>query len=265
MSEINIRGQVREYGYLSSLEDNKKIQMKKGQNYAGYSVGILHIDDVYYPLLPGNVVNACTYDFPVKMKAVPNLDVPGLLSGDPKFSEPIIQAAKELQNEGIRAIAGACGFFGHFQKQVAEALDIPVGLSSIIQVNMIKTAIKPGRRIGVLSADASSLTDQLLKNCDVEDPDLLIVKDLRHGPQFSAILEGRGSFDNGEVRKEVVSAALELVQENSDVGAILLECSDMPPYASYIQREVGLPVFDFITLIRWLHNATTHRPYAGHI
>ncbi len=265
MSAINLRGQEREYGYLSSLEDNKEIRMKKGQNYAGYSVGILHIDDVYYPLVPGNVVNAYTYDFPVRMMAVPDLDVPGLLSGDPNFSKPIIDAAKKLQSEGIRAVSGACGFFGHFQKQVAEALDIPVGLSSMVQINWIKSVMKPGKRIGVLTADASSLTEPLLKNCGIEDPSNLIVKDLRHGPQFSAILEGRGSFDNGVVKNEVVSAALEVVENNADVGAILLECSDMPPYASYIQREVGLPVFDFITLIRWLHYATTHKPYSGHI
>ncbi len=263
--KINIYGEKREYGYLSESNDDRIIRMKKGQNYAGYSVGILHIDDVYYPLVPGNVVNACTYDFPVKMKAVPDLDVPGLLSGDPSLGEPIVKAAVELEKEGIRAIAGACGFFGFFQKQVAEAVEIPVCMSSLVQVSWIKTTLKANQRIGVLTADQASINEQLLESCSIEDPELLIIKDLRHGPHFSAILEGRGSFDNSEVKKEVTSAAVELVNENNDIGAILLECSDMPPYAVYVQRAVGLPVFDFITMIRWLHYATTQRPYTGHI
>lgn len=255
----------REYGYLTRGEDSKPIYMKKGQNYAGYSVGILHIDDVWYPLVPGNVVNAYTYDFPVKMKAVKDLDVPGLLSGDPSFGGAIVQAAKELQEEGVRAVSGACGFFGFFQKQVAAALDIPVALSSMMQATWIQATLKPGQRIGVLTADESSIKKELLENCNIQDPDLLVIKDLRHAPQFSAILEGRGHFDNGVVRQEVTGAAQELVAENPAIGAILLECSDMPPYAVDVQRAVGLPVFDFITLIRWLHNATTQKPYSGHI
>ena len=250
---------------MSESSDSKMIRMKKGQNYAGCSVGILHIDDVYYPLMPGNVVNAWTYDFPVKMKAVPDLDVPGLLSGDPALGEPIVRAAVELEKEGIRAISGACGFFGFFQKQVAAAVEVPVSLSSLVQVSWIKTTLKPGQKIGVLTADRASVNDRLLESCSVEDPGLLIIKDLRHGPHFSAILEGRGSFDHGEVKKEVTSAAVDLVKENNKIGAILLECSDMPPYAAYVQRAVGLPVFDFITMIRWLHYATTQRPYSGHI
>ena len=265
MIEINLYGEEREFGYLSESSEDRVVRMKKGQNYAGYSVGILHIDDVYYPLVPGNVVNACTYDFPVKMKAVPNLDIPGLLSGDPSLGEPIVRAAEELEQEGIRAIAGACGFFGFFQKQVAEAIDVPVGMSSLVQASWIKTTLKPGQRIGVLTADLASINNRLLESCSIEDPELLVIKDLRHGPHFSAILEGRGSFDNGEVKKEVTSAAVELVKENTGIGAILLECSDMPPYAAHVQRAVGLPVFDFITMIRWLHYATTQRPYSGHI
>lgn len=262
---MNNNTSQREYGYLARGEDDKIISMKKGQNYAGYSVGLLHIDDVWYPLVPGNVVNANTYDFPVKMKSVKNLDVPGLLSGDPSFGSAIVQAARELQEEGIRAVSGACGFFGYFQKQVAAELDIPVALSSLMQVNWIKATLKPDQRIGVLTADEASIRRELLENCDIQEPAILAIKDLRHAPQFSAILEGRGHFNNGMVRKEVTHAAQELVQDNPDIGAILFECSDMPPYAADVQRAVGLPVFDFITLIRWLHYATTQKPYSGHI
>ena len=67
-----------------------------------------------------------------------------------------------------------------------------------------------------------------------------------------------------EVGDSVVEAAEKLVTEHDDVGAILLECSDIPPYAYRVQQATGLPVFDFITLINWAHDAVTQTPYYGH-
>jgi len=255
----------RSYGFMMPTDEPQWIHMPKGQNIAGYSVGILYLDNVWYPMVPGNVVNAYTYDFPVRLKAVTNLDTPRLHSGDPTVLAEIISAARELEKEGCRAISSACGFFGHFHKQVADALDIPVCLSSLVQVSWIRTALKQNQKIGVLTANASAMTNDLLKSCYVDDPNVLVVRDLRNEPHFSAIMEDRGSFDNTEVRKEVVKAATELVEANQDIGAILLECSDTPPYATDVQRAVGLPVFDFITMIKWLHNSTSQKPYYGFI
>jgi len=254
------------YGFYNPGTDNVTVRMPKGQNIAGYSVGIMYLDNVWYPFMPGNVVNAYTYDFPVRLKAVPNLDTPRLHSGDPAIVDELIAVAKHLvEKEGCRAISSACGFFGHFHAQVADAVDVPVALSSLVQVPWIKSTLKRDQKIGVLSANASAMVPSLLKSCGIDDPGLIIPADLRHGPDFSAIMEDRGSFDNGNVRREVVEAATRLVKENPEIGAILLECSDMPPYASDVQRAVGMPVFDFTTMIRWLHNATTQRPYSGFI
>ncbi len=256
----------RQFGYLTPGNAGVVINMQNHQQLSGYSVGIIYIENVWYPMVPGNVVNAYTYDFPVRMKAVPNLNFDRLVSGDPKLAEEIIQVGKHMiEKEGIRALCSACGFFGMFHKAVAEALDVPVALSSLVQIPMIKNIIKPSQKIGILTADASSLSKQLFKNCFIDDSNFLVIKDLRHAHGFSVIPENKGQFDNKEVEKEVVGAALELLEEDGDVGAILLECSDMPPYAAAVQAATQLPVFDFITLINWLHKATTQRPYSGWI
>lgn len=256
----------RQFGYLTAENNNVIVNMQDHQQISGYSVGIIYIEDVFYPMVPGNVVNAYTYDFPVRMRGVPNLDIDRLFRADPTIADDIIKLGQYMiEKEGIRALCSACGFFGNFHKQVSAALDIPVALSSLVQIPWIKGIIRPDQKIGVLTADASSLTNQLLENCFIDDPSQLIVKDLRHGPEFSAILEYRGQFHNGKVREEVVAAALELLNEDCDIGAILLECSDMPPYAYAVQHATQLPVFDFITLIKWLHSGTTQRPYSGHI
>jgi Asp/Glu/hydantoin racemase len=256
----------RQFGYLTPENSDVVVGMQNHQQLSGYSVGIIYIEDVWYPMLPGNAVNAYTYDFPVRMKAVPNLDIDRLFRADPAIADEIIAIGRHMiEKEGVRALCSACGFFGHFHRQVAEALDVPVALSSLVQVPWIRSIIKPSQKIGVLTADASSLSRKLLRNCFIDDPEILVIKDLRHGPAFSAILEYRGQFDNGKVQAEVVSAALELLDEDCDIGAILLECSDMPPYAAAVQAATQLPVFDFITLIRWLHHGTTQKPYTGWI
>lgn len=255
----------RTYGYVSSRNSCNKVKMLKGQNIAGYPIGILYIDDVWYPMVPGNIVNGYTFNFPVRLKAVDGLDIPRLFKAEESVLDDLIKAGKQLEKEGVRAISAACGFFGNFQKQLAEALDVPVAISSLVQIPWIATIIKPSQKIGVLTADKSSLTDKLLENCGVVNKEQLIIKDLRHAPEFSCILEGRGEFDNSIVEQEVISKAMEIIEEEPNIGAILLECSDMPPYAAAIQKAVGLPVFDFTTLIKWLHSSVAQKPYDGFI
>ncbi|APM39269.1 aspartate/glutamate racemase family protein [Clostridium kluyveri] len=255
----------RTYEYISSVNSCGKVKMLKGQNIAGYSIGILYIEHVWYPMVPGNIVNAYTFDFPVRLKAVDGLDIPRLFKAEKSVLDDLIKAGKQLEKEGVRAISAACGFFGSFQKELSEALDVPVAISSLIQIPWITAIIKPNQKIGVLTADKSSLTDKLLQNCGIVNKEQLIIEDLRHEPEFSCILEGRGEFDNSIVEQEVVAKSMEIIKKAPDTGAILLECSDMPPYAAAIQKAVKLPVFDFTTLIKWLHNSVAQKPYNGFI
>ena len=170
-----------------------------------------------------------------------------------------------VEDDGVRAICSACGFFGNYQKQVREAVDVPVAMSSLVQIPWIQTLIKPGQKIGILTANKNSMTDALFESCGVMSRDNLVIKDALQTEEFATVVNMRGHFDNTIAKEEILALARELVEENEDLGAIVLECSDMPPYASAIQDETQLPVFDFITLINWLNNATAQKPYNGWI
>lgn len=256
----------RRYGYLRPENDGGFYKGIQWQQVAGYSVGIVYIENVNYPLMPGNVVNAYTYDFPVRMKAVPNLTNDRLFNNDVTIADDIIATAKSMvENDGVRAICSACGFFGNFQKQVREALDVPVAMSSLVQLPLIQSLIKPGQKIGIITANGESLTDELLESCGVTKTDNLVIKDALQTEEFATVVNMRGYWDNTIAREEIVNLAKELVAENEDLGAILLECSDMPPYAAAIQEATQLPVFDFITLIKWLNSAVAQKPYSGWI
>lgn len=256
---------MRQYGYFTPFQKEQKINMLPNQNIAGFPIGILYIEDVWYPMVPGNVVNGYTFDFPVRYKAVKGLNVPDLFNMAPSAEEAILNTARQLQNEGVRAISGACGFFGNYQKILSEKIDIPVAVSSLVQIPWITTLLKSNQKIGILTADKSSFTRHLTESCGVTDDSRFVVYDMRHSKEFSCVIEQRGEWDNAEAEEEIVSQALKMVEENDNIGAILLECSDMPPYAYAVQAATKLPVFDFTTLIRWMYNATAQKPYCGFI
>ena len=257
---------LRQYGYLSDEPTEKQwIDMTKGQTLAGFGIGIITLDVAWYPMVPGNVENAWTYRYPVLFTQAKGLDTPTLHSGTPEAYGKVLEAAKELERQGCRAISGACGFFGHFQKQLAADMQIPVALSSLVQIPWIRMIIKPGSKIGILTANASAMDEKLFDHLGIPMGDDLVVADLRREKNFSAIMEDKGSFDNAGVRHEVVAAANNLCEKYPDIEAILLECSDMPPYAWAVQAAVKRPVFDFITMIDWLQRSVQQRPYAGWI
>ncbi len=253
-----------EYGYLQSGDTRGPLAVPKGQVIAGHAIGIVVLE-VWYPLLPGNVANATSYGFPVRYKVLREATIPRILRADPALLDMVIEAGRELAQEGARALVGACGYFANYQREVAAALDIPVFLSSLLQVPMIQRSLRPGQRVGILCADASALSYKTLENCGVSADAPLAIAGMEDQPEFRSILDGRGEFDVDRLEQELVQRARELVAGHPDTGAILLECSDMPPFAHAIQRAVRLPVFDFITMIDWIYHGVVQQQYRGFI
>ena len=255
---------VKNYGYVGSETDQGRIYITKGQFISGHTVGIL-VQDVHYPLLPGNVVNGYTYDFPMRFQVVPGANQARMHVGDQTLIPDLVTTAKLLEKEGCRVISAACGYFGHFQKSVADQVDIPVYLSSIIQIPWISVALKSSQKIGILCADQKNLTQEVFVACGVPDEiyERCCIVGAGDMPEFSALLERRGHFDNKILRQELIDLTKNLLKNEPNIGAILLECSDMPPYAAAIQREVALPVYDYITMIKYIHSVVAQRPFYG--
>ncbi len=234
----------------------------KSQSWAGETIGIIVLD-CEYPYIPGNVANATTYDFPVRYAAVNGATNDRLIySRDPALLTPFIEAAQKLEAEGVKAITSGCGFMALFQKEIAAAVNIPVFLSSLLQVPFIYQIT--GKRVGIISASSKNLTPAHLENTGISDTILLAVAGMEDNRAFTqAIFEPDGTLDDDAIREGVVEVAIKLQSDYPDMGAILLECSDLPPYAHAVQAVTGLPVFDFITMIKHVHTTLACRPYAG--
>ena len=241
-------------------------------NLYGFAIGILMIEG-YFPRPPGAIGNATTFPFPVLYRVVKGATgdriVRQLPELDPKGADykaaiaPWIEGAQALEREGVRAITSSCGFTALFHRELAEAVDIPVFATSLLLISLLSKMLKPSRRIGVITADSRVLTERHLQAAGV-DPGTVAIAGLENCPLFEEMTyQNQHDIDLQRLEREVVGVATGLVEADRSVGAILLECSLLPPYAVAVQRATRLPVFDFTHLVTMVHDAVARRPFVG--
>ena len=256
---------VRNWGYINPGED-RHYYSNRGGHCFGELIGILVLDS-WLPIPPGHVDHAGTFDFPVLYMDAEGTNQKRVHGGDVSVLDGIIEAAQKLERHGCRAICADCGYFGNFQKEVAASVSIPVYMSSVIQVPWIRAALRPDQKIGVICGDAPHLTYNLFESCGVsrEDYERCVIYGLQDEAEFYKFDKNVGNFDSAKVREEVVKVAKKMQAEHPDIGAILLECTDLPPYAASVQAATNLPVYDVIGMVKYAHHAIAQRPYGGFV
>lgn len=252
--------------YLQSTElaAPTRIAARSGQIANGYPVGML-CAQWNIPFVPGDLNHAGTFNFPMRYVEVEGLIGADILRGDgAKFTDLIVTAAKKLETEGVRAITSNCGFMAVFQEIVAEQVDVPVFLSSLLQLDMVTRMVGSNRRVGVLTANSASLTPALLAGVGFTRTDRIAIRGLEEYPHFrEVILDEVGIMEPARFAREVVGGALRLQRDNPDIGAIVTECSDLPAYSAGITAATGLPVYDWASFIDYVHHAVNPRTYIG--
>ncbi len=235
-------------------------RVRGGFNQYGFTVGVL-ILDTQFPRVVGDIGNAQTFPFPVRYHrvtgAAPDLVVrrgaEGLL---PAF----VEGARELEREGVGAITTSCGFLVKLQRQLVEAVRIPVFTSSLLMVPLVARMLPAGRRVGIMTVNASTLTPEHMTGAGIGPEIPLAVIGMETEKEFTRVLlDDEPELDVERAREEHVRVARRFTSQHSDLGAIVLECTNMPPYADDIRRETGLPVFDIVSLITMVHGALRAR------
>lgn len=237
---------------------------RAGQVAYGYPIGML-CAEWHIPFIPGDLNNAGTFSFPVRYLSVPGVSGAGVLNGSGDgFAEALGDAARQLESEGVRAITGNCGFMAAFQDHVASQVDIPVFLSSLLQAPMITSMLSKQRVLGIITANSASLTPELLASGGLTDPSRVVIHGLEQSSHFNdVIIKETGELDDELMRAEVVEGAKALVRQRPEVGAILLECSDLPAYTKDVHEATGLPVFDWANYINYVYRSVVPQRYGG--
>lgn len=231
-----------------------------GKSIYGASVGILMLD-ARFPRIPGDMGNATTWPFPVHYKIVRSATPDRVVrKGAEGLLDNFIEAARELVADGVDGITTNCGFLSLFQEELADAVGVPVATSSLMQVAMVNRLLPRGRRAGILTVSASTLTPLHLEKAGV--PAGTPIGTTEGGREFTRVLLGNEmELDVDAARQDNVEAASALVAANPDLGAIVLECTNMIPYAADIRHATGLPVFSIETFVRWFQGALVPRTY----
>jgi Asp/Glu/hydantoin racemase len=159
------------------------------------------------------------------------------------------------------AITTNCGFLSVFQREIAAHVQVPVATSALIQVPWVQAMLPPGKRVGVITVSKSSLTPRHLEAAGVPlDTPIVGTEDGREF--FRVLIHGeKDELDIGLAARDIIEAGQKLVAANPDLGAIVLECTNMPPYAHVLREVLGLPIYDIYSLITWLHAGLRPRDF----
>lgn len=228
---------------------------------ASAPIGVIGLETVFTKI-PGHIRNPGTFGFPVIYEVVQGATAERVVTqADPSLIEPFCQAAQKLQARGAAAVTTGCGFLVLFQKQLADAVSVPLFSSSLLQLPMVHRMMAADQHVGVLTAKQASLTPRHLAAIGAESAPIRVAG-MEDQPEFREVmLEGRrAELDVERMRGEVLTVAARLAGDQS-LGAVVLECTDLVPFASDIQRLLGVPVFDIVTLTNMVHSTLTRQPY----
>ena len=216
-------------------------------------LGILTLD-TRFPRIPGDVGAARTFAFPVRIATVAGADVAGVVHHpDDTLLERFIEAARALRDAGCLGVVTTCGFLVRWQRDLADGVGIPVFTSALLQLPVLARCVAQDRRVGVITYSAQDLDAPVLQaagaaaDTPVEGVDPV-------GYFARTIRDGAATLDRARMAADVVAAGQRLCARHPDVGAIVLECANMPPYRDALAAQCGLPVFDATQAIAWFHS-----------
>ena len=234
-----------------------------GKAIYGAPLGILMLE-ARFPRIPGDMGNATTWPFPVLYRVVKGASPERVvLQGAAGLLPDFLEAAAELVSFGAEAVTTNCGFLSLFQRELAAHVQVPVATSALLQVPWVQAMLPPGQRVGIITVSAKSLTPGHLAAAGVplETPFI----GTENGEEFFRVLirAEKQDMDVALAAQDILQAGRTLLQQHPEIGAIVLECTNMPPYAHALREALGLPVYDIYSLVTWLHAGLRPREFGA--
>ena len=231
-----------------------------GKTVYGASVGILMLE-TRFPRIYGDMANANTWPFPVQFRIVRGASPERVICRRAEgLSADFIAAAKDLVAHGADGLTTNCGYLSLFQDKIKDATGVPVAASPLMQVPFVNSLLPTGKRAGVITISKKNLSPEHLKAAGV--PETTPIAGTEKGKEFTRkIVQDLPEIDFAQCRIDLLEAAAELTDANADIGAIVLECTNMVPYAADIRKQTGLPVFSVYNFISWFQSALAPRRF----
>ncbi|HRO59300.1 MAG TPA: aspartate/glutamate racemase family protein [Burkholderiaceae bacterium] len=214
------------------------------------ALGVLMLETAF-PRPLGDIGNRNSWPFPVLYETVAGASVEAVVSHAAQgLIDPFLAAGHRLIDRGAIGVTTSCGFLARHQRVLAEGLRVPVASSALLQVGWIASLLPAGKRVGIVTFDADALDDETL--CAVGVPLDTPRVGLPPDGRLRATISGdRPALDRESALAEVVHSGRRLCERNPEVAAIVLECTNLPPYRAALAAATGRPVYDIGTLLPW--------------
>ncbi|KAK5163155.1 uncharacterized protein LTR77_010939 [Saxophila tyrrhenica] len=214
---------------------------------------------------PGDVNNPRTFDFPTIQAMAKDSLLVRLVSSETygqDFIDNFVAAGEDLVARGAVGIITSCGFLVLAQKELSRRLPVPVAASSLLQLPTIRTILPPQQAIGVLTFDGSRLNGTHLNAIGIQDHSQIHIAGPPKDGYMKRYIRDGAPYDFEALEAELVATAHAHIKRHPDIGALVLECTQFPPFAYGLQQATKLPVYDVYTLGRWLYSAIVRTPFA---
>lgn len=207
-------------------------------------LGILMLQ-TRFPRPPGDIGHPASFGVPTRRLVVDGA-TPGQVVRDAAdlrgsgLVERFVAAARQLEAQGAAAITTSCGFLVLFQRELQAAVRVPVVASSLL---MLAPLLAAGRRAGVLTVSAQRLGPAYLEAAGIpaEAVATIPVEGVAPDSVFATtVLGDLPGWDAAQAAADVVAAAVRLHRRVPALDTLVLECTNLPPYAAQIERETGL-------------------------
>lgn len=230
-----------------------------GYTTYGQNIGILMLD-TRFPRIPGDIGNAKTYPgIPIRYKVVDNASADRIMgqSPAPELLQPFIDAARELEAEGCRAITTSCGFLAKFQKELAAAVNIPVFSSGMMLAHLAKQMIGPDKKVAIFTERAWNITDEHFTSLGFSKEEAnIVVTGMPEGSAFPALFIDGGVEENLEVLEEAMrEMTTRHMRNHPDTGAIVFECTNFGPFTKLVYDIAKVPIFTINWLVEMMSKA----------
>ena len=242
----------------------KRIQ--GGRTTYGMAIGVLMLDTVF-PRIPGDIGNAATWRYPVCYHIVKGASTHRIMAKEPdsKLIDPFIQGARELAKMGVKLITTSCGFLGPFQPYLAEAVNIPVVTTSLIQVPTVSAMIGKHKKTAILVEKAYMMTENHFQGAGWSSKDIpVVVHGMPEDAYFPTVFIGNSpEADIDRLEADMKKLGQSLIKKHPDIGAVVCECTNFVPFNHALQEIVEMPVFNIVTLVHSVCDATIRQRFTG--
>jgi hypothetical protein len=214
-------------------------------------LGILMLETSFHRP-PGDVGNPGTWPFPVLFETVAGAAPRRVVGGAMDATlEPFVAAAARLVARGAAGVITSCGFLASLQPALAARVAVPVATSALLQLPVVARCLPQGAAVGVLTYDAAALGAHHFTAVGA-DPATPVAGLPPYGA-LHGVIERNAVYDAAAIQAETLAAAAALVRAQPRLRALLLECTNLPPFAPALRRAFALPVFDVVTMGCWFH------------